>query len=172
MLKVQRRNRSYSDRFFTDDKATYELTSIRKVSGRLKRLLTGDDGSAIRFSHRHRLLVVDDEESVCFAISDYLGQYGFAVDTATDIDEAQVLIDSTEYKVIIQDLRLGTTTNLDGLAIIRKIHRQNPMTRIVVLTAYGSPETEAEARRCGASAFLLKPKPLPVVAQVIQGLID
>jgi CheY-like chemotaxis protein len=52
------------------------------------------------------------------------------------------------------------------------VHQRNPDTRIVVLTSYGSPEAEAEARNAGADAFLRKPKPLSQVAQVVQGLIE
>ncbi|HEX3253302.1 MAG TPA: response regulator, partial [Pyrinomonadaceae bacterium] len=52
------------------------------------------------------------------------------------------------------------------------IREHNPQTRIIILTAYGSPEVEDEARRCGADAFLRKPKPLSQVAQVVQGLIE
>jgi len=52
------------------------------------------------------------------------------------------------------------------------IRSQNPQTRIIVLTAYGSSEMEDEARRCGADAFLRKPKPLSQVAQVVQGLLE
>ena len=52
------------------------------------------------------------------------------------------------------------------------IRDHNPQTRIIVLTAYGSTEMEDEARRCGADAFLRKPKPLSQVAQVVQGLLE
>ncbi|MBA2524987.1 MAG: response regulator [Pyrinomonadaceae bacterium] len=119
-----------------------------------------------------RLLVVDDEESICFSMSEYFSLHGFEVDTAREIDEAEKLVESTDYRVIIQDLRLGTTRNPDGLNIIRLAHERHPETRIVVLTAYGSTEMEDEARRCGADAFLRKPKPLSQVAQVVQGLIE
>jgi two-component system, NtrC family, response regulator AtoC len=73
---------------------------------------------------------------------------------------------------VIQDLRLTMTTNHDGLDMIRIIRERNPQTRIIVLTAYGSAEVEDEARRCGADAFLRKPKPLSQVAQVVQGLLE
>ena len=56
--------------------------------------------------------------------------------------------------------------------MIKLIRAHNPQTRIVILTAYGSAEVEDEARRCGADAFLRKPKPLSQVAQVVQGLIE
>ena len=119
-----------------------------------------------------RLLVVDDEESICFSMSEYFSLHGYKVDTARDLDEAEELIETTIYEVVIQDLRLGMTRNPDGLDVIRRIQERNPATRIIVLTAYGSAEMEDEARRCGADAFLRKPKPLSQVAQVIQGLIE
>ena len=119
-----------------------------------------------------RLLVVDDEESICFSMSEYFSLHGFKVDTARDLEQAEELIDTTPYQVVIQDLRLGMTRNPDGLDIIKRIQERSPSTRIIVLTAYGSTEMEDEARRCGADAFLRKPKPLSQVAQVIQGLIE
>ncbi len=119
-----------------------------------------------------RLLVVDDEESICFSMSEYFSLHGYKVDTASDAEEAVRLVESTPYNVIIQDLRLGTTRNPDGLEIIKLAHQRSPETRIIVLTAYGSTEMEDEALRCGANAFLRKPKPLSQVAQVVQGLIE
>jgi DNA-binding NtrC family response regulator len=105
-------------------------------------------------------------------MSEYFSLQGYKVDTAQELEEAERLIERTDYKVVIQDLRLATTRNPDGLNIIKMIRGQNPRTRIVVLTAYGSAEMEDEARRCGADAFLRKPKPLSHVAQVVQGLIE
>jgi len=107
-----------------------------------------------------RLLVVDDEESICFSMSEYFSLQGYRVDTASEIEEAEKLLGSVNYQVVIQDLRLTLTSNQQGLEMIRMIKENNPRTRIVVLTAYGSPEIEDEARRCGADAFLRKPKPL------------
>ncbi len=119
-----------------------------------------------------RLLIVDDEESICFSMSEYFSLHGYKVDTAREMEEAEKLIGATDYKVVIQDLRLSTTRNPGGLDIIRMIRDQYPQTRIVVLTAYGSAEMEDEALRSGADAFLRKPKPLSQVAQVIQGLLE
>jgi len=119
-----------------------------------------------------RLLVVDDEEAICFSMSEYFSMHGYKVDTASEMEEAEKLLDASDYKVVIQDLRLSLTSSSDGLEMIRSIRAHNPLTRIIVLTAYGSAEVEDEARRCGADAFLRKPKPLSQVAQVVQGLIE
>jgi DNA-binding NtrC family response regulator len=148
------------------------LRRLKTVSGRLRELILGREKPVIEESSVHHLLVVDDEESICFSMSEYFSQQGYEVDTAREIEEAESLIAQKQYEVIIQDLRLGLTREPDGIEIIRLVHKQNPETRIIVLTAYGSAEIEDEARRAGADAFLRKPKPLSQVAQVIQGLIE
>jgi len=144
---------------------------LRKVSGRLRRILIGDAPSG-NDKPMPRMLIVDDEESICFSMSEYFGLHGYEVDTARELEEAERLIDSNKYAVAILDLRLGLAHNADGLEITKVLHERQPDTRIVVLTAYGSAEMEDDARRCGADAFLRKPKPLSQVAQVIQGLIE
>ena len=145
---------------------------LKKVSGRLLRMFGGTEQTTREEAPMPRLLVVDDEESICFSMSEYFSLHGYKVDTARELDEAEKLIETTDYKVVIQDLRLGAARNPDGFDIIKQVHSRTPNTRIVVLTAYGSAEMEDEARRCGADAFLRKPKPLSQVAQVIQGLIE
>ena len=67
---------------------------------------------------------------------------------------------------------MGTVKGLSGLEVIRFARRHNPDIGIVVLTAYGSQETESEARIQGADAFLQKPQRLSQVAQVVRGLIE
>ena len=152
------------------------MLTLKRVSGRLRELFLGREQAGAVTDRTKRtsakLLVVDDEESICFSMREYFSQHGFKVDTAREIEEAEGLIKETDYQVIIQDLRLGVEQRSDGLEIIRLVHKQNPETRIVVLTSYGSPEIEAEARRAGADAFLRKPKPLSQVAQVVEGLIE
>jgi DNA-binding NtrC family response regulator len=151
------------------------MLNLKRVSGRLLELFRGrgQGGTTDRAEPGPRnLLVVDDEESICFSMREYFSQHGFKVDTARETEEAEGLIKATDYKVIIQDLRLGLARHPDGIDIIKFAHKRSPETRIVVLTSYGSPEVEAEARSAGADAFLRKPKPLSQVAQIVQGLIE
>lgn len=144
---------------------------LRKVSGRLRKIWVGRD-SAAREVETPRILIVDDEESICFSMSEYFSLHGFRVDTAREMEEAEKLIHEIDYRVVIQDLRLDPANNPAGLDMIKAIRNQNPQTRIIVLTAYGSTDVEDEAKRCGADAFLRKPKPLSQVAQVVQGLLE
>jgi len=119
-----------------------------------------------------RLLVVDDEESICFSLKEYFTLQGYLVDTARHLEDAEQLIEATDYDVVIEDLGLGPAQSPDGLEMIKFIRHHNSHARIVVLTAYGSAEMEKKTLSWGADAFLRKPKPLSHVAQVIQGLIE
>jgi DNA-binding NtrC family response regulator len=148
------------------------FSKLKRVSGKLKRMWIGREEAMSSELPMPRLLIVDDEEAICFSMGEYFSLHGFKVDTAREFDEVEKLIGTAEYKVVIQDLRLGATRDSDGLSIIKMVRGQSPASKIIVLTAYGSVEMEDEARRCGADAFLRKPKPLSQVAQVVEGLLE
>ena len=119
----------------------------------------------------NKILVIDDEESICFAMSEYFSMQGYHVDCAQAVEEAEGLLAQSEYSLVIADLRLAGMYNRGGLEIVKHVHEKYPETRIIVLTAYGSPEVEREVRSYGVDAFLHKPKPLPDVAQIVYGLV-
>ncbi len=102
---------------------------------------------------------------------EYFSAQGFSVDCACEIGEAEAMLRENAYAVAILDLRLSGTPGLEGLDLVASIRAQAPRTRIILLTAYGSREIEAEAKRLGADAFLHKPKPLAEVAQIASGLM-
>jgi DNA-binding NtrC family response regulator len=120
---------------------------------------------------RRRLLIVDDEAAIRFALSDYFRDSGWEVDTACEREEAEALLAHAEYEVVIADLRLTGIYGIEGLDIIQWSRHIRPETRVVLLTGYGTPEIEAEARRRGVDAFLHKPLPLAELERVVAGLV-
>jgi DNA-binding NtrC family response regulator len=148
------------------------VLKLKRVSDQLLERWRRSNSAKLKASPMPRLLVVDDEDSIRFSMQEYFSYNGFEVDTAGDLEEAEKLIEACSYKVLIQDLRMGATKYPNGLRIVQLMHQRNPETRIVVLTAYGSPEVENEAKDLGADAFLKKPQPLSQVAQVVRGLIE
>jgi len=52
---------------------------------------------------------MEDEQSICFSMSEYFTLHGFKVDTPNEFDQAERMIKACKYELIIQDLRLGKT---------------------------------------------------------------
>jgi DNA-binding NtrC family response regulator len=119
-----------------------------------------------------RILLVDDEQAILFAMRDYFTAYGYEVDCSREVEEAEALLANIHYDVVIADLRLTGLNGTEGLRILEYIRERCPWTSVIILTAYGFPEIESEAVKRGVDAFLRKPKPLPQIAQVVFGLIE
>jgi DNA-binding response OmpR family regulator len=121
-------------------------------------------------SHEQRrpwLLLVEDEEQTLLAMQNYFTTQGFDVDCAQDQAQAEALIAASRYSLVLTDLRLTGTRGVEGLEIVSHVRRESPDTKVIILTAYGSPEVEAEARRRGADDFLYKSGPLSAVMGLI-----
>jgi len=118
-----------------------------------------------------RILIVDDEQPILFALREYFTTFHYEVDCARELQEALALLSRGRYDVVIADLRLTGSRGAEGLEIIGHVRQHAPGTRVILLTAYGSAEMEAEARLRGVDAFLHKPKPLPEIAQLVKGLL-
>jgi DNA-binding response OmpR family regulator len=119
-----------------------------------------------------RLLIVDDEESIRFAVKRYFTRTGFEVDCARELEEAEALAAHTSYRVVIADLSLTDSGSTEGLEIVRFMRRSCPEARVIILTAHGSPSVEREAYKRGADAFLHKPKRLPELARIVEQLLE
>jgi DNA-binding response OmpR family regulator len=119
-----------------------------------------------------RLLVVEDEVAILTAMERFLAHQGFEVDTALGREAAERLLAAGAYDAVIADLRMSGSFSTDGLALITFAKERRPATKVILLTAYGSPEIEAEASRLGADAFLHKPLPLAEVADRLRSLLQ
>lgn len=117
-------------------------------------------------TERVRILVVDDEEAIRDATREYLSALGYHVDAAQEREEAEALLCTCNYSLVIADMRLTGVHGREGLELVGYLRERCPWARVVVLTAYGSPDLEAEARRRGADAFLQKPVPLSELARL------
>lgn len=77
------------------------------------------------------------------------------VGEAADGEEALELADSLagEPDIFLVDIRLP---GIDGLEVTRRLSRQHPEVRVIILTAYEDPAYATEAVRAGAKAYVLK----------------
>ena len=118
-----------------------------------------------------RLLIIDNEDTILFALKRYFGKLRYRVDSASELEEAEALVAHTCYDLVIADLSLTTGGSTEGLEILRFLRTMSPATPVILLTAFGTPALEHEARRRGAKAVLSKPQPLPDIARIAEGLV-
>jgi len=100
------------------------------------------------------ILVVDDEAIVRESIRDWLKESGYDVATAESAEEALQMTAQKEFGVLILDVRLPGKS---GLTALKEIKSRYPAVKSIIVTAYPSEETTAEANRLGALECMIKP---------------
>jgi two-component system, NtrC family, nitrogen regulation response regulator GlnG len=100
------------------------------------------------------VLVVDDEQAVCWALQQALTRKGHRVVVAASAEEGLTQAELLTPEVIVLDVRLPGTDGLSELARLRQIA---PHARVIVITAYGNLETAVRAVQGGAFDYLAKP---------------
>ncbi|MBD3317054.1 MAG: diguanylate cyclase [Chitinivibrionales bacterium] len=110
-----------------------------------------------------RILVVDDEEAICRFLAEALGTL-YHVQTVLTTQGALSLIESSDYDVVITDLRLPDGSGMD---ILRAAKDRDEFTEVILITGYASLESAAEAINRGVASYLMKPLQLDsLLAQV------
>ncbi|MBK7641734.1 MAG: response regulator transcription factor [Planctomycetes bacterium] len=112
----------------------------------------------------HRILVVEDEESIALGVRDALQHAGFQADVVHDGLRALERIRAEQPDLVVLDLMLPGMTGLDILATLRKEKR---MLRVVILTAMTSENDLVRGFELGADDYMKKPfSPRELVARV------
>lgn len=119
---------------------------------------------------RRSMLFVEDRATISFALSDYFRLLGWEVECAASVAEAETALAQRGFTLVIADLSLSEPGSTDGLELTRRVRNEFPRTRTIILTAYGTVETERLARQIGVDAFLHKPAPLADLAQLADAL--
>ncbi|MCK4508283.1 MAG: response regulator [Desulfuromonadales bacterium] len=102
----------------------------------------------------HRILVVDDDESIRFTFSEFLTDAGYLVDTAESVEKATACFEANEYDAIFLDILLGRESGIDVLKAAREL---NPNCQVTMVTGAPEIKTAAAAVRHGAFDYLTKP---------------
>lgn len=100
------------------------------------------------------ILVVDDEQASREALVDVLREEGYAVTSASDGEAGKAAIESSDFDLVITDLRMP---KLDGLGLLREIRSIAPQTLVILVTAHASVDSVVEALHQGAHDYMLKP---------------
>ncbi len=119
----------------------------------------------------HDILIVDDEADIRMLIAGVLKDEGYATREAADSSETLAAIQARQPTLVILDIWLQGS-ELDGIAILRRLQAEMPSVPVVMISGHGTIETAVEAIKIGAYDFIEKPfksgRLLLVVARAIE----
>src|SRR6476659_2771546 len=109
----------------------------------------------MHLSGRRRVMVVDDDLSMCSLLKAFLDNHGYSAITLSNAEEAVRRYDAERPAAVILDLVMpGSMDGLEALAEFKRIDRDVP---VIVLSGQGRTTTVVQAMKLGASDFVSKP---------------
>ncbi len=116
-----------------------------------------------------RILIVDDEASICWAFRESLGDMGHDVEVAASAEEGLQIAGANNLDVVVLDVRLP---GMDGLTAMRSFRDRLGRVPIVVITAFGDLETAVRALEGGAFEYLVKPFDLDQATSIVERALE
>jgi two-component system, NtrC family, response regulator AtoC len=118
-------------------------------------------------SDRVGILVADDEPGMRETLVDILSDSGYRVCAAPDGDAALAAIKLKPFHVVVMDIKMP---GRDGVAVLREVG--DPPPRVILMTAYASPEMLEQARAANAFAIVKKPFVVPELLGLVAGAAE
>jgi DNA-binding NtrC family response regulator len=103
---------------------------------------------------KSRVLIVDDEISICDLLREDLAGRGYECTAANDADEALALLKTDTFDIALLDIRLP---GMSGVDLLKRISIDYPETACIMLTAVNDLTTAVETMKAGAVDYLTKP---------------
>jgi nitrogen regulation protein NR(I) len=117
----------------------------------------------------HRILIVDDEESIRWIISETLDDEDYQVLTAETGEEAMSIIESKRPKVVLLDIKLP---GIDGFTLLGSLKKDYPDILVIMITAHGTVQTAIDAMKVGAYDYLTKPFGTKELKDIVRGAVE
>ena len=109
-----------------------------------------------------RILIVDDDPMVAFAVSTMLEEYELAAETAHSREDAEAMLANEFFPVILADLRLRSEE--EGFLLLDSIRRLSPRSQVASMTGYATPDIDRCWATFRARGLFPLQRPVPAVA--------
>ena len=101
-----------------------------------------------------RVMVLDDEPIVGRRLRPALEKRGIEVEVFTDPLQARARLETTEFDIVVSDVKMS---GLDGLSLLQGIRARGARTKVILITGFPSDELVREALSGGAFDLIAKP---------------
>ncbi len=116
-----------------------------------------------------KVLVVDDQKSIREILEIFLKSEGFSVSAADNGMTALDIMKDDIFDLVITDMKMP---KLNGIDLLRNIKEISPNTVVVIITAFGTPESAVEAMKLGAFDYIQKPFKMDDIRLVIKNAFE
>lgn len=116
-----------------------------------------------------RLLIVEDEDTLCESLQRVFTRDGYEVDRADSAESAFKLLEHRSYDLIITDIILP---GISGIELLTKYRKTNPAQKVIVITAYASLSSAMESIKAGACDFIIKPLMHDEIKKAVRKALD
>jgi two-component system, NtrC family, response regulator PilR len=122
-------------------------------------------------SNEIKILIVDDDEDLRAALTEFISRMGIKIRTAGTVSEAQSLIqsESAPFDLILTDLRIPGGSGID---VMKAARARSLDSLVTIITGYASMETAIEAVRLGAYNYVTKPFSLDEIGVQVRNMIE
>ena len=118
---------------------------------------------------KDKILVVDDDSNIANSLKVVLQKEGYIIRVASSGEEAIEEVEKDKPDLILLDMVLP---GLSGIETLKTIETFNQEAIVIVITAYPSFESAAEAVRCGAYDYIVKPYNIDEVLFTIKKALE
>ncbi len=112
-----------------------------------------------------RILIIDDDRSMCEVLASELRGREFEVEWATNPPEGLALFERTDFGLAITDVNMS---EMSGVDLCKELVARREDMPVIVITAYANMETAVSAIRAGAYDFVTKPFDMDELALTIE----
>lgn len=121
------------------------------------------------FSGKQKILVVDDEVDIASIVGERLSESGYEICVEWDPREALKKLKTESFDLVVTDLKMPY---IDGFQLMAWMKDFSPLTKVVVITAHGSPSSHRAALNKGAVLYIEKPFDLDEFAVKIADILE
>ncbi|MCL5035722.1 MAG: response regulator [Chloroflexi bacterium] len=117
---------------------------------------------------KEKILIVEDEDIMRDALTEWLSDSGYNVDSTPDGYEALKILEGKDVAIMLVDLKMP---KIDGLSVLKMAKEKKPGVKVIMITAYPSIETAVEAGKAGAEDYISKPFTPEAIEKAINDLL-
>jgi two-component system, NtrC family, nitrogen regulation response regulator NtrX len=117
---------------------------------------------------KEKILIIDDEASICSSLKGILEDEGFLVQTVESGEQGLELLKSQNVDLVLLDIWLP---QMSGIEALKKIKAMEESPQVVMISGHGTIETAVTATKLGAHDFLEKPLSLEKVVLTVRNAL-